>query len=143
MTTPDNITPLIRRLSTTDPDGSSWIDLASDPASVQELGRAIANVLQDANLDAVLGWWAPDEAVLAHTIAAALQVPRSSAELDLGLISVSPRLPAASRVLVVATTFDTRTPRDPLAAILEGDGHTLVATVELRANDGARITRLP
>ncbi|WP_223690521.1 hypothetical protein [Leifsonia poae] len=144
MTTSPDLASLVASVTVREADGSSWYDLSSHPVSVDAIGGAIADRVRDAGITAVISWWTPDEAVLAHVVASALGVPRSSAELELGLITLSPELNANNgrRVLLVATDFDFNKPQEPLRVLLEGRGQALVATASFSEPEGIRFTGL-
>lgn len=141
MTTSSELTALVARLSSTGAEGATEFDLAGDPPGVESLGREIAALVSDLDVNAVLGWWTPEETVFAHVIAAALGVQRSGAERDLGLLTVAPALPAGARVLVVATAFNPEYPLAPLETMLAGGGHVLVAALSLDSVAGVRVDR--
>jgi len=144
MTISTDLASLVESVTVHEPDGSTWYDLSSQPATVNAIGYAIAKQVTDAHITTVISWWAPDEAVLAHAVATALGVPRSSAELELGLITLSPDLRTEDdgRVLLVATKFDNNKPEEPLRVILESRKYTVVATASFATPEGIRITPL-
>lgn len=115
-------------------DGA-WLDLGADPAAVDAIARTVAECIRAEEASFVIGWGDPDSAVLAHAIAVALGVPRTAAELDLGLITVSPRVPEGSRVVVVSASLSDRHTSEPLVTLVEGSGSIPVATVAL-GDDG-------
>lgn len=132
---------LMHEVVVSEPDREPWLDLASKPIAVAALGSALADIIGDLRPTRILSWWACDEVVLAHSVAVALDVPRSVAEVELGLISVSPELPAASRVLVVATALDAYHPVAVLETILATSGHILVGIVSIDPATGVVLDR--
>ncbi len=114
-------------------DSQRWFDYASDPAAVEVLGRAIADAGRGHKPSAVVTWLSPDDTVLGHIVARELGVCRGAVDIDLGLLTLEPALPNESRVLLVASSFDDRHSIGSMRTLLEGQGHTLVASVSIAA----------
>ncbi|MCU1570177.1 MAG: hypothetical protein JWR33_918 [Naasia sp.] len=126
-----DLTALVAPLIASDHD-LRWIDTASDPLAVDEIGRAISDSVQSARPDAVACWVGDDESVLAHTVARALRVPVIRAEEDMGLLTLEPNLgDSVHSVLMLATSWSRRCPPGPLYSMLTERGKSVTAVLSL------------
>lgn len=92
-----------------------WIDTSTHPDRVSRLGTEVAHYFRDEKIDAVVCWNRPDDAVVTHSIAAAMSAPSARMEIDLGIISFNAALPpAVTSVLAVASVW---TPSHPSLTI--------------------------
>lgn len=114
-------------------DGSlRWIDTASDPLAVDEIGSAIARSVEHARPEAVACWVGDDEVVLAHTVARALRVPVLRAEEDMGLLTMQTDPgERVGTVLMLATLWSGWRPSAPLYSMLKERGTSVSAVVSL------------
>lgn len=135
-----NMATLVQAVSTIEPDGTRWIDVYTAPGTIELLGAAIAEPAQALGVNAVVSWLDPDECVLAHAVAARLEVPRAAAELDLGQLTLYPTLPGGSSVLIVGTAFSASRPIASVRALLENAGHTVAAAASLDPESGIVLT---
>jgi hypothetical protein len=109
-----------------------WIDTASQPATMEQLGAELASMVEAFRPSAVVCWLDADEVVLAHCVARALGVPVSRADENLGLLTLEPELPSdVQRVLMVASSWRMETPVGSLFSLLENRGKRVCAVVSL------------
>jgi hypothetical protein len=116
-------------------DADGAYDLAADPTAATRAGAALAEMVRSAEATVVLSWAGENESLLAHVVASELGLPRAVVELDLGLLTVSPPLAEASRVVLVATEFSARRPIDSIATMLASRNHQLTAVAALSASE--------
>lgn len=105
------------------------IDLGIAPHRAEALGAAAAALAASVAPTAVVHWSGDADAILAHLVASALDVPRFAVAVDEGLMSLSRALPASSRVLLVGVTFDAYRSVGPVAVFLAADGHEVVLAI--------------
>ncbi len=109
-----------------------WLETAASPARLARLGERIARVVGTFGAEAVVHWRDDDEAALAQAVAQALAVPVARADLDLGLLTLSPALPDSARnVLLLASSWNGYRPVAPLVGLLRGTGREPVAALSL------------
>jgi len=108
-------------------DSGTEFETARSVTATETVGAGLAARARESGATAVASLVRADDAVLAHVVARELGVPRATIEEDLGLLTLSPRLPDGSRVAFVGLARLSE--RDLAAALtlLEGAGHTLTA----------------
>lgn len=116
---------LFSAVSTTDTDGRIWVDLALDARATEALGALVVECSALAPINAVVTWFAPDDTVIGHVVSRELGVPRSSIEVDLGLMTLSPALPVGARVLLVVVDPSAHEPVAAVAGLLANHGLVL------------------
>jgi hypothetical protein len=126
---------------TEDDAGRRWVDLARDPKAVQRLGEVVADACSALEVEAVASWWDPDDTVLAHVVARALEVPRLWMDDPRGLLTLGDAPVAGTRVLLVGVAFVPGRSVDVSVSSLRGMGCAVAGVVELLTEDGPALTR--
>jgi hypothetical protein len=111
------------------------LDTSVDPRAVDEVGRAVAAVVEAHSIEAVVCWDGDDEAALAQVVAADLGVAVIRAQENLGLLSLGRRSGNPVRVALIATRWGGYRPLQPLVGLVFNEGLQPVVAVSILENE--------
>lgn len=118
-------------------DSTRWIDTASQPALLSQLGKVIAKEIYKYRPDAVACWLAEDDVLVAHTIARVLGIPVYRAQEDLGLLTLQPEpTKSVSTVVMIAASWRRTCPAGSLYSMLSDRKKNIPALISLLPGDG-------
>jgi hypothetical protein len=132
------ITDAIARLTV---DGT--IDTSLDPRAVDQVGTALAQVLDAYSVGTLVCWDGNDESALAQVVAADLGVPVIRAQESEGLLTLNHGSSPRTRVALVATRWGKRRPLKSLAGLVTNHGLEAVVAVSILAGDPEQHEGLP
>ncbi|MER7006940.1 hypothetical protein ABT297_28425 [Dactylosporangium sp. NPDC000555] len=111
---------------------STWVDAASQPATLDRIGRLIADALRPREPEAIGCWLAEDDTVLAHSVAVHLGLPVLRVNDDLGRMSLVPdRGLRVSSAVVVSPLWTRQKSSVALIAFFVNRGIAVRAAVSL------------
>ncbi|MCU1440277.1 MAG: hypothetical protein JWP85_1274 [Rhodoglobus sp.] len=119
------------------------IDTSVDPRAVDQVGTALAQVLDAYSVGALVCWDGNDESALAQVVGADLGVPVIRAEESLGLLTLNHGSSPRTRVALVATRWGKYRPLEPLAGLVTNHGLEAVVAVSILASDHDEREGLP
>ena len=111
------------------------LDTSIDPRAVDEVGTAVAQVLDAHSVEAVVCWDGDDESAFAQVVAADLGVGIIRAQESLGLLSLGRRSGNPARVALIATRWGGYRPLEPLVGLVTNEGLHPVVAVSILASD--------
>jgi hypothetical protein len=104
----------------------------SRPAVVDEAASLIAEALRPSRPDVIVTWDLLDDALLAHDVARHLGIRTALVqEPQEGVLDLDPPIESGRRVVLLATSFDRRTPARAAASLIEQRGGVLVKVASL------------
>jgi hypothetical protein len=111
------------------------IDTSVDPRAVDQVGTALAQVLDAYDVGALVCWDGNDESALAQVVGADLGVPVIRAQESEGLLTLNHGSSPRTRVALVATRWGKRRPLESLAGLVANVGLEAAVAVSILASD--------
>lgn len=114
-----------------------------DPRAVDELGSAVADILEGNAVEALVCWDGDEEAALAQVVGSRLGVRVIRAQENLGLLTLDRPPAGAVRVALIATHWGGYRPLVPLLGLVTNQGLEPVIAVSILAGEEESYEGLP